>query len=478
MNADVGMYDTPNKVVNNDAICVPLDLDQFRQSFVEDQRKTKISVANYWTWTNTYCRDHTYMRKDLDKEMRRLTGLYGGSQNDQGEEEDINSYNLRRRSKEIKPRHCKPNSSLVLPEQFFRKFFLDPPYYSEERSAVRKRREQSGSTIQQLTPRKQYKNYVTMMERTFNHDDSPVELMHGTLEKALETFKTTSCQGKKVLDAISKIPQPERIKKIVCIGLGILRNPLVHRSTLNSVFLDEGERRNGKKKMDLFYKNYDRTRTELATDRSTAPMVRFNGQPVAQHTAARAIAEKIQQMTGQDIELYAADPTYGARTKQVLETLPGARFKLLDPRYGYQEQFAEIDDTTLVINFNATSNVWDIVFHYCRPAALICESAYRDRPSHDDDDPPPHRNIYWYEVDNRWFPGQFPKTIAIPGSNNTGTSYSARCNDIVETEYELTDEFTIPDSECPQRHDLIDNASSESRGLYWHDSIRLYTRKV
>ncbi|KAH9903833.1 hypothetical protein F4778DRAFT_101042 [Xylariomycetidae sp. FL2044] len=143
--------------------------------------------------------------------------------------------------------------------------------------------------------------------------------------------------------AISKIPNPERINKVVCIALGALASHIV----------------------------------EPATNRFERWRYRFQSGSIAQHMLAAATARVIQQKTRQPVKLYSSDPRYGIQHQRALAAFPAFSFTLLDPRWGRHEAFTLIDDSTVVIELSAYfCPTLDLIQSYARPVAIITERPF------------------------------------------------------------------------------------------------------
>ncbi|CAJ2500013.1 Uu.00g028660.m01.CDS01 [Anthostomella pinea] len=132
------------------------------------------------------------------------------------------------------------------------------------------------------------------------HQDSFMhpKFMYDIFEMALKHGHQGTSRSKALDRAIESIPNPERIKKVVCIGLG-----------------------------KVFKSTYLAKCHEL--------QVNIHPSHLAQHTAARAIVEILRSKTHQDVQLHAADPAYGRRHEEVLTNLPGVKFNVLNPIYGH-----------------------------------------------------------------------------------------------------------------------------------------------
>lgn len=167
--------------------------------------------------------------------------------------------------------------------------------------------------------------------------------------------------------AIDKIPHPERIKRVVCVGLGLIVTGAI----------------------------------DLDTDKYV--LMRRPPTCIAQHVAALAIVKQLQEITSQKIELYTADPNYGPYHKKALKTLDQVEsiaisFKVCDPAYGKQEHFAKIDESSLLFSVGAFCPIMRIVSEYTRPVAMIWECI----EEHEDPKPAnltePYPEVVWYEA--------------------------------------------------------------------------------
>ena len=153
-----------------------------------------------------------------------------------------------------------------------------------------------------------------------------------------------------VKEAIGNIPDPGRIKRVVCVGL------------------------------DLIEYSVDRRWLKRDNEPTTAVA------PLAQHVAALAIVKQLRHMTQQTVELYTADPAYGPSHKEALETLDaiesiGIKFNVCDVSYGVHEQYLNINEETLLFTGPASCRVLRAVSEYTRPAVIICEGLDRDADS-------------------------------------------------------------------------------------------------
>lgn len=172
-------------------------------------------------------------------------------------------------------------------------------------------------------------------------------MSHGDIQHALvqswDKWRNISTRAKRLEAAIDSIPNPERIKKVVCIGLGRILEPLISEPLVDS---ESGQ---------------------IGPDNIIAP------RNIAQHLAAIAIVKQLQTKTGQLIPLYAADPEYTPRHKRALETLIIGKFIILDISYRRHEQFTIIDDSTLLFDMAGPPQcpTMRIVQEYARPVAII-----------------------------------------------------------------------------------------------------------
>ncbi|KAI3319708.1 hypothetical protein HD806DRAFT_258406 [Xylariaceae sp. AK1471] len=237
------------------------------------------------------------------------------------------------------------------------------------------------------------------------------DLADEALREALDGWSKDQ-RAEQLKEAIETIENPEAIKKIVCIALGVIIIP---------------------------------------GGRVGRP--RIADSALAQHAAAIKIAEQLKQLTGRDVPIYAVEPGYLEGHKLALEK---RNITVLDLSYERQEHFCEIDDSTIVIAITGLIAPYlkDLIFEYARPAAFITE-----RPKIDDyplDEPfSPDtnendeydfraRDFQWYEMYKGPQTGEasgIREKIAVPGKP-TGIE-SSKTMKILEQEYELVESFPI-----------------------------------
>lgn len=231
----------------------------------------------------------------------------------------------------------------------------------------------------------QKKNFSVKFERPadmYSRSERPVVIIQNILKEGFGNWdKSYMAPG--VKEAIGKIPDPGRIKRVVCVGLGLIECARFEAS------LNE-----------------------------THPS-RAYGASLAQHVAALAIVKQLQDMTKKKVQLYTADPAYGPSHKEALETLDkvesiGIKFNVCDVSYGRHEQYLKINDDTLLFTVAAYCGVLRAVSEYTRPAVMICEGLCRDT-NQDPERPSP--DYLWYEVKPREIKGMGDErtSVKIPG---------------------------------------------------------------
>ncbi|KAI1763830.1 hypothetical protein GGR53DRAFT_531041 [Hypoxylon sp. FL1150] len=285
----------------------------------------------------------------------------------------------------------------------------------------------------------------------FDRDTISIADIQRTLIESWDRWRNVSTKAKRLETAIDSIPNPERIKKVVCLGLGRILEPL-----------------------DV----------KPPTDPETAKSCPDNiimPRNIAQHLAAIAIVKHLEKKTGQQIPLYAADPEYTPRHKKALETLLVGRFIILDCSYGKHEQFTVIDDNTLLFDMTGPPQcpTMRIIQEYARPAAIITKEVPRAGVFQD---------RLWFEVkEEDGTKVQVPGCADLPfpfGCTTFGGLCPKRVRDTIVDEYELEDKFP---AEAGSRlldwneSDLIDyegrSKSNTRAGGYWFSDTRLYVRK-
>lgn len=178
-----------------------------------------------------------------------------------------------------------------------------------------------------------------------NQDSVPVDVIQDTLMEAWDKWHRVSTKSKKLEEAIDNIASPERIKKVVCLGLGQILQPHINPDVAKPG----------------------------GPDNCICP------RNIAQHLAALAIVKQLEKKTGQRVLLYAADPEYTPRHKVALETLIIGQFRILDCSYGRHEQFTVIDDSTLLFDMAGPPQcpTMRIVQEFARPVAIITKEIPR-----------------------------------------------------------------------------------------------------
>ncbi|KAI2625635.1 hypothetical protein GGR54DRAFT_654024 [Hypoxylon sp. NC1633] len=250
--------------------------------------------------------------------------------------------------------------------------------------------------------------------------------------------------------AIDRIPSPERITKIVCLGFGNILSPLPRQPDGDS---SEPVPRNIVRPMSL-----------------------------AQHIAAIALAKLLEAKTRRQISLYTADPDYGAQHREALETLPLHRFVVLDPGYGRHEQFTVIDDTTVVFNMAGPPEcpALRIIQEFARPVAIITSEVPSRGPSSD---------RLWFEVtEEDGTKVQIPGCGSIP-SPNIAAPYGCpkRVRDMMAHEYYVENRFPVEEERDELKWGVYDkmdygrqnwNRITAGLGGHWFTDTRLYVRKT
>ncbi|KAI0096052.1 hypothetical protein F4776DRAFT_561431 [Hypoxylon sp. NC0597] len=282
-----------------------------------------------------------------------------------------------------------------------------------------------------------------------SQDLVPVSAIQTILSAAWEKWQTVSTKAKQVEEAIDNIPKPERIKKVVCLGLGPVLTPSLR---------DQG-------------KSF--TRENVGN--------RIMPRNIAQHIAAIAIVKQLEQKTGQEIRLYTADPAYTAKHKTALETFSVRPFTVLDPGYGKHEQFTVIDDSTLVFSMTGAPQcpAKRIIEEYARPVAFITAEVPRTGKFQD---------RLWFEVtEEGGHKVQIPGCADLPlpdGCMSIGGLYPKRVRDMFVHEYSIEEKFPAEKKRLQYRWeacDLVDYESedtlNDSIGGYWYSNTRLYVRK-
>ncbi|KAI1275763.1 hypothetical protein F5Y07DRAFT_400073 [Xylaria sp. FL0933] len=206
------------------------------------------------------------------------------------------------------------------------------------------------------------------MKRLFRKDppmnDMDVDDLKDILLKARSEW-TRNGRDKRFATIVDSIPNRIQINKVICIGLskiairygGDKENMIVFSSTL------------------------------------------------AQYLAAMSIASYLRASVPHEIELFAADWCYNKAHK---EALPSLGFTILNPEHGKQQQFAKIDNNTMLISFGIPDceSILPIISEYARPVAMIYDAYdYQINENHVRPQPSP----VWsrVEYDDEW--------VIIPG---------------------------------------------------------------
>ncbi|KAH9884683.1 hypothetical protein F4778DRAFT_550259 [Xylariomycetidae sp. FL2044] len=255
-----------------------------------------------------------------------------------------------------------------------------------------------------------------------------------TWEKRLEDEDSRPSRFEK---AISNLTKPESIKKIVGIGMGSLFERLP-------------------RKVSGGYDHY---------------------QVGAQISSLLKLRELIQKRNKTPVQLFACDPcyTYGRCNMRALKS---HGFQMLDPSRGKHEQFVEIDDTTMVVAYDAEGcPTLNLSLKIARPAAFILESDLENVPTRDY--PEREQVASCVKLGNEW-------KIIPPGLTRRGTQAAFN---VLKEEYNMIEGFPY---EKYEKFDLVDEENIvsvryEHDGYpvrrvpipvqYWSESIRLYERK-
>ncbi|KAI1452561.1 hypothetical protein F4805DRAFT_472308 [Annulohypoxylon moriforme] len=266
--------------------------------------------------------------------------------------------------------------------------------------------------------------------------------IRAVLERAWKRWQTISTRATQVQEAIKCIPKPELINKVVCVGLGPILTAL--RDNPGGGIEDHLAPRN-----------------------------------VAQHCLAIAIVKQLEEKTGSRIRLYTADPGYTRQHKIALEGNTIIPFTVLDPHYGWHEQFTVIDDNTMLINFAGPPDcpTMRIIEEYARPAVIITREVPRIGP---------YQNRQWFEVTEKngnklKMPGC--ADLPLPDGINIGTLCPKRVRDMMVNEYKIESKFPAEDPNLEWswgKNELVEYGSrdnfSASGGYYWYSDVRMYVR--
>ncbi|KAI1076879.1 hypothetical protein F5B20DRAFT_593676 [Whalleya microplaca] len=382
-----------------------LDLQEMRNYPVESsERKCKIiGRLNYFLFDNHLIRGHEF---EDNKKWIHLLNTF--------------------EEKHIKTEYGRPNPELeILPEWFLAKFH---------------------SPTQKWT-----------LEWVIAQKMSDDKIVKETIENGLNIWETEGrTRAQKLRKAIDRLPQPQRIKKVVCIGLGAIctciavpKNPETQGNT-----------------------------------QAWEPCINkgvISHPALAQHVTALVIVNQLQQKTGQIIDLYTGDPMYGEPHKKALESLNGTKFRVLRTDYGKHEHFTMIDDSTFLIAICPGCEAISLVSEYARPVAMLCESLSRHQDPSDFDKVDP--DILWYELED---PGTGTK-IKIPGTTDYCIESKRLC-DMLDNEYTIEEEFPheerfpldeneLDDDPCLAPHAIPPPGQREPDKMCWNAGVRMYVRK-
>ncbi|KAI2466406.1 hypothetical protein F4781DRAFT_424052 [Annulohypoxylon bovei var. microspora] len=273
----------------------------------------------------------------------------------------------------------------------------------------------------------------------------PENAIHNVLAIAWQRWQTVSTRAKQVYEAIDSIQKPKRIKKVVCLGLGPILTAL--------------------------HNNPGENISDCLSPRN-----------VAQHCLVIAIVKQLEEKTGQQINLYTADPGYTPQHKIALEQSTIIPFIVLDPSYGKHEQFTVIDGDTMLVNFAGPPEcpTMSLIQEYARPVVIITTEVPRKRPFQD---------RQWFEVTE-----EDGNKVKIPGCANlplpSGAPVSLdtlcpkRVRDMIVREYKIEKKFPAEDPNLVWtwgNNELVDYGSrdhfSANGGYYWHSNLRMYVRR-
>ncbi|KAI0885868.1 uncharacterized protein GGS22DRAFT_179550 [Annulohypoxylon maeteangense] len=269
----------------------------------------------------------------------------------------------------------------------------------------------------------------------------PSKDIHDVLAEAWNRWQTISTRATQVYEAIESIPKPNRIKKVVCLGLGAI---LRARSPENNI-------RN-----------------------SLCP------RSVAQHCLAIAIVKRLERNTGKQISLYTSDLAYTAQHKIALERSNIIRFNVLDPSYGKHEQFPMIDDNTMLIDFTGPPDcpTMAIIEEYARPVVIIGHAVPQTGP---------YQDRQWFEVteeDGNKLRVPGCANLPLPDGMNIGVLCPKRVRDMMVHEYNIESKFPAEDPDLERswgKNELVEYGSrdnfSANGGYYWFSTTRMYIRK-
>ena len=97
-----------------------------------------------------------------------------------------------------------------------------------------------------------------------------------------------------------------------------------------------------------------------------------------QHAALLLIRDTLKNLQGgKDIPIYLSDPDYTEEDAQAAAQLDW-NVTVLNSNVGFQQGWVKLDESTLVVDFHASTPVIQRTFELIRPAAIITDS--RSRP--------------------------------------------------------------------------------------------------
>ncbi|KAI1808866.1 hypothetical protein F4811DRAFT_499256 [Daldinia bambusicola] len=302
---------------------------------------------------------------------------------------------------------------------------------------------------------KYHKPYKQGTLQSFESCDTiSAEEIQQTLAKAWERWqRQDNSRARQFEQAIDSIPKPERIDKVVCLGLGRILTP-----------------------------NFRRANQECDDDNQKRPRNILMPRNISQHVAAISIVKQLKKRTGKEIPLYTADPDYGLEHTKALKTLPFGKFIVLDPSYGTHQQFTHIDDNTLVFDMAGPPEcpTMRIIQEYARPVAIITMEVPRTGTFED---------RLWFEVadEENGNEIQIPGCAQLPlpeGCFKFGGWCPRRVRDMIVYEYKQEDKFPAEKEELARKWGACDLVDYENRGpldaqigAYWHTDTRLRERE-
>ncbi|KAI0099369.1 hypothetical protein F4814DRAFT_433034 [Daldinia grandis] len=303
---------------------------------------------------------------------------------------------------------------------------------------------------------KYYKPYEKDSPKFFeSYDGVDAGDIQRTLTEAWKRWQSDkNIRAREFKQAIDSIPNPEKIERVVCLGLGRVLLPNFRCSEQFS------------------------EHSPVNTQRPRNIIMPRN---IAQHIAAISLVKQLEKKTNNTIPLYTADPEYGDEHKKALETLPFGKFTVLDPGYGVHEQFTYIDDNTLVFDMTGPPQcpTMRIIQEFARPVAIItrevpCRGKFEDR--------------LWFEVrEESGREVQIPGCAHLPlpdGCFRFGGPFPRRVRDMIVYEYSQEPRFPAEKEAVARKWgacDLVDYAHRDKLdaqvGAYWHTDTRLYVRR-